>query len=328
MSPSPGLRSNGRRGFTLVELLVVISIIGLLVAILLPSLQKARKQAKKVVCQTNLRSMAQAAFTYTTEWGVLPPTISNFQPGHTAPCCQDWLGIGDQFGAYVPAEPTDPGWPNVGNPKGFDAAPRHGVLYDLIKDEKAFLCAEDRPGTPTETPEGGGGNGKFSYTMFANMGLWSLEKVPTRRREVTGGARGGSQLGERLSKRAFAKIPLFVEEHPMGINSRFGTSTGGELLGHMEGNFNFTDNVCMRHPPFDKVRARNNQGQIVNIRQGMTQIGFADGHVEDLRTKYQVTADDIKKGKPFEDDIPFTAPGLMWYFGIDDSNEQIIQLFD
>ena len=46
-----------RCGFTLVELLVVISIIAVLLAILMPSLQKAREQARKVICSNNLRQM-------------------------------------------------------------------------------------------------------------------------------------------------------------------------------------------------------------------------------------------------------------------------------
>ena len=55
------------RGFTLVELLVVVAIIALLVSILLPSLSKAKEQTRIVVCMVNLKGMSTAFNCYTTE---------------------------------------------------------------------------------------------------------------------------------------------------------------------------------------------------------------------------------------------------------------------
>ncbi len=124
------LRRQGR-AFTLIEMLVVISIISLLISILLPSLSRAREQAKGVDCQARLHEFGNALATYENEGtGSLPPAL--------------WYPAEEDL-----EDPTDPvsyGWIEILYAHVYRQAVRLPVDYPVQRNvdsrrwEKYFVC--------------------------------------------------------------------------------------------------------------------------------------------------------------------------------------------
>src|SRR5688572_22073649 len=75
------MRSIHRGGFTLVELLVVVAIIGMLVAMLLPALGVVRETARQKECSSRLKELAHACEEYIASHQMLPFSISHLREG-------------------------------------------------------------------------------------------------------------------------------------------------------------------------------------------------------------------------------------------------------
>ena len=141
------LSPKDEEGFTLVELLVVIAIIALLMAVLLPALSKARRQAKRIICLGNMRQLVTAWLAYADNFdgkivnggqAISPGSYGGVkEPFWCTPLCP--IAATDEVGTFA-TERYD--W-TLSLPYAERLSLlRRGALFKYAANEKMYRCPE------------------------------------------------------------------------------------------------------------------------------------------------------------------------------------------
>lgn len=149
--------------FTLIELLVVVAIIALLISILLPALNDAKKQARESVCMSNMRQLAIGWVAYSSDYNGLLPGSARDVTGNSGDAKERWEGSGRTFDWLG----TRGDWAfQIGAIREY--VPRKGTIFKYVGEQAAvYKCPEDLT-TKADVP-GKGFKDKPTYSYTAPM---------------------------------------------------------------------------------------------------------------------------------------------------------------
>jgi len=125
---SPTTRAANRSGFTLIELLVVIAIIAILAAILFPVFARARENARRAACQSNMKQVGLGFLQYTQDYDERLPLVADGPAG------------GGKDAVWNPYDSFSP-------PTKFAMA--SGSLQPYLKSAQIWVCPSDTNGAQT-----------------------------------------------------------------------------------------------------------------------------------------------------------------------------------
>jgi type II secretory pathway pseudopilin PulG len=159
-----------RTGFTVTELVVVVAIIGLIIALIIPTIGKVRSKSRTLKCLTNQRSITMANYAYATS------NQSRFASPRT-----DTDGTLNVNGENVSGSPNC--WVKTngnlapGNAFEYPAALEAGSLYPYIGDVKTYV-SPDEPTNPLASNISNTSTRVRSYSMNALLGSTRPDELP------------------------------------------------------------------------------------------------------------------------------------------------------
>ncbi len=141
-------KPRARRGFTLVEMLIVIAVIGLLAAILFPVFGRVRETGRRTACSNNLKQLGLAFTQYRQDNNGRFPGAGQYQKwqngGHWVSGTNDTdAGTTGKLAALGDREPIE----NAASPTGYNAANvEAGAIYPLVKSPDVYFCPSNKSG--------------------------------------------------------------------------------------------------------------------------------------------------------------------------------------
>jgi prepilin-type N-terminal cleavage/methylation domain-containing protein len=139
-----------KKGFTLVELLVVISIIAILLAVLIPAMNRAKETAKRIICSNQQKQVALGLNTYVSDNDGVMPWYGGIDPSFAPPHVPALGSDAEDYERhpYVAfrGDPSKVDFLEPANATGKPIPMRLGCLYkkNVIKAAKAFYCPSSK----------------------------------------------------------------------------------------------------------------------------------------------------------------------------------------